>query len=114
MREIGRHAAFAVCKPVGAAQCDGLVCRAGFRNFGRPIEALPEMRRVVRPGVGALVIEQRKDATDAEIDPCVDARGQGWLTATPIRRTLNRMLRRRLLPTSFATRRPRRGSPIVE
>ena len=44
------------------------VCRAGFRNFGRPIVALPEMRRVVRPGVGALVIEQRKDATDAEID----------------------------------------------
>lgn len=81
--------------PFPAEQFDGLVCRAAFKNFGRPLEALREMRRVLRPDGSALVIDLRADATDAEIDDCVVARGQGWLTSMMIGRTLKGMLRRR-------------------
>jgi len=81
--------------PFAAEQFDVVVCRAAFKNFARPVEALCEMRRVLRPGGSALIIDLRADATDAEIDDCVAARGQGWLTSMVIRRTLKGMLRRR-------------------
>lgn len=81
--------------PCATEQFDGLVCRAAFKNFARPVEALREMRRVLRPGGSALVIDLRADATDAEIDACVAARGQGWLTSLLVGRTLKGMLRRR-------------------
>jgi ubiquinone/menaquinone biosynthesis C-methylase UbiE len=81
--------------PFAAEQFDGLVCRAAFKNFVRPLEALREMHRVLRPGGGALIIDLRADATDAEIDNCVVARGQGWLTSMIVGRTLKGMLRRR-------------------
>jgi ubiquinone/menaquinone biosynthesis C-methylase UbiE len=81
--------------PFAAEHFDALVCRAAFKNFARPAEALREMRRVLRREGSALVIDLRADVTDAEIDDCVTARGQGWLTSMMIGRTLKGMLRRR-------------------
>lgn len=81
--------------PYPAEHFDGLVCRAAFKNFGQPVQALREMHRVLRPGGTALIIDLRADATDAEIDDSVAAGGQGWLTSLIVGRTLKGMLRRR-------------------
>jgi ubiquinone/menaquinone biosynthesis C-methylase UbiE len=81
--------------PYPAGQFDGLVCRAAFKNFGQPVQALREIRRVLRPGGTALIIDLRADATDAEIDDSVAAGGQGWLTSMIVGRTLKGMPPRR-------------------
>ncbi len=81
--------------PYPRGQFDAVVCRAAFKNFARPVVALQEMRRVLRAGGMALVIDLRADVTDVEIDDCVATRGQGWITSLMIGRTLKGMLRRR-------------------
>jgi ubiquinone/menaquinone biosynthesis C-methylase UbiE len=60
---------------------DYLACRAAFKNFSRPVEALREMRRVVKPGAELLIIDMRRDVMDAEIDRFVASRRTGWLGA---------------------------------
>lgn len=47
---------------------DAVVCRAAFKNFSNPQGALNEMRRVLRPGGRALLLDMRRDATDAGIE----------------------------------------------
>lgn len=44
-------------------QFDYLVCRAAFKNFSQPVEALREFERVLKPGGLALLIDMRGDAT---------------------------------------------------
>jgi ubiquinone/menaquinone biosynthesis C-methylase UbiE len=46
---------------------DFIVCRAAFKNFGAPAEALSEMHRVLAPGGEALVIDMRREATNRDI-----------------------------------------------
>src|ERR1035437_10260700 len=43
--------------PYADASFDLVVCQAAFKNFTQPIEALAEMRRVLKPGGTALVID---------------------------------------------------------
>jgi ubiquinone/menaquinone biosynthesis C-methylase UbiE len=57
----------AAAMPFEAEQFDFVVCRAAFKNFGRPVEALREMRRVLRPGGRALIIDMRREASNSEI-----------------------------------------------
>jgi ubiquinone/menaquinone biosynthesis C-methylase UbiE len=58
-----------------------IVCRAAFKNFSRPVDALREMHRVLRPDGEALIIDMRYDTTDAEIDEFVSERSSGRLGA---------------------------------
>jgi ubiquinone/menaquinone biosynthesis C-methylase UbiE len=51
---------------------DFLVCRAAFKNFADPINALKEMHRVLKPGGRGLIIDLRRDASAADIAKYVD------------------------------------------
>jgi len=51
---------------------DRVICRAAFKNFAEPVEALREMRRVLKPGGKALVIDLRKDVPMSTIEEHVE------------------------------------------
>jgi len=61
--------------PFAAGSFDFLLCRAAFKNFGQPVEALQEMFRVLRPGGRALIIDLKGDASPTEISREVDHMG---------------------------------------
>ena len=69
--ELGNAAAL----PVADASVDFVVCRAAFKNFTDPVKALAEMRRVLRPGGVALIIDMRRDTSLQEIKHYVDGLG---------------------------------------
>jgi ubiquinone/menaquinone biosynthesis C-methylase UbiE len=54
---------------------DLLLCRAAFKNFGQPVRALQEMRRVLKPGGRGLIIDLRRDASPELISHHVDSMG---------------------------------------
>jgi ubiquinone/menaquinone biosynthesis C-methylase UbiE len=57
---------------------DLVVCRAAFKNFSEPENALREMHRVLRPGGRALIIDLRRDVPMSEIRRYLDHLGLGW------------------------------------
>ena len=69
--ELGNAAAL----PAEDASVDFVVCRAAFKNFTQPVKALSEMRRVLRPGGTALLIDMRRDVPVAEVKRYVDGLG---------------------------------------
>src|ERR1700678_1505506 len=73
--ELGNAAAL----PVEDGSVDFVVCRAAFKNFTEPVKALSEMRRVLRPGGTALLIDMRRDASAAEVTRYVDGLGVSLL-----------------------------------
>ncbi len=66
--ELGNAAAL----PVEDGSVDFVVCRAAFKNFSEPVKALSEMRRVLRPGGTALLIDMRRDVNVGELKRYVD------------------------------------------
>ena len=81
--------------PFPARSFDFLLCRAAFKNFGKPEEALHEMSRVLRPGGRALIIDLKGDATPDSISEHVDAMGLS---------TVNRILTRLVFKTMLLKR----------
>lgn len=67
--------------PFPAETFDLILCRAAFKNFSAPVAALREMRRVLKPGGRAVIIDLRKDATMDAINAYVDKLGVGILNA---------------------------------
>jgi ubiquinone/menaquinone biosynthesis C-methylase UbiE len=65
--------------PVSDASVDFVVCRAAFKNFTEPVKAMREMRRVLRPGGTALLIDMRRDVPLPEVKRYIDRLGVGWL-----------------------------------
>lgn len=68
----------AAALPVADASVDFVVCRAAFKNFTEPVKALSEMRRVLRPGGMALLIDMRREATLKDVRPYAERAGGGW------------------------------------
>jgi ubiquinone/menaquinone biosynthesis C-methylase UbiE len=54
--------------PFAAESFDFVVCQAAFKNFPDPVAALDEIRRVLKPGGRASIIDLRKDAPAQAID----------------------------------------------
>jgi len=73
--ELGNAAAL----PVEDGSVDFVVCRAAFKNFSEPVKALSEMRRVLRPGGTALLIDMRRDVNVGELKRYVDGLGVNLL-----------------------------------
>jgi ubiquinone/menaquinone biosynthesis C-methylase UbiE len=70
-----------------------IVCRAAFKNFARPLVALNEMHRVLKPGGTALVIDLRKDFSPEAIRDYTE--GKGLINGAIIKWTFNTMLKKR-------------------
>jgi len=58
--------------PFAEKTFDLIVCRAAFKNFTEPVEALREMRRVLKPGGKAVIIDLGKDTPQAAINSYID------------------------------------------
>ena len=69
----------AAALPAEDASVDFVVCRAAFKNFTAPVAALSEMRRVLKPGGTALLIDMRRDVAMADVQRYVARLGVGWL-----------------------------------
>ena len=84
----------ATAMPFADGSFDLIVCQAAFKNFRRPVSALDEMHRVLRPGGLAVVQDMRKEATAAEIDREVRSQELGAVNGFVTRRILARLRNR--------------------
>jgi ubiquinone/menaquinone biosynthesis C-methylase UbiE len=67
--------------PFPEASFDFLLCRAAFKNFAKPVEALKEMHRVLKPGGKAVIIDLKRDASPAEINQGIDEMHLSWFNS---------------------------------
>jgi ubiquinone/menaquinone biosynthesis C-methylase UbiE len=77
---------------------DFVVCRAAFKNFTEPVKALAEMRRVLKPGGTALLIDMRRDVSVAAIRRYVDGLGVSRLNRWFMMLSFRGMLIKRAYP----------------
>jgi ubiquinone/menaquinone biosynthesis C-methylase UbiE len=71
----------AAAMPFEPDSFDFIVCRAAFKNFTEPVQALREMYRVLRPGGKALIMDLRRDAPGDELDAYVKSMGLSRIDA---------------------------------
>jgi len=83
------------CMPFENESFDFLFCRAAFKNFTRPLEALQEMYRVLKPAGRALIIDLRKDASREQVSGAVDDMNLGKVDAFLTKLTFRFMLLKR-------------------
>jgi ubiquinone/menaquinone biosynthesis C-methylase UbiE len=83
--------------PLPADGFDFIVCTAAFKNFTRPLAALDEIYRVLKPGGTALIIDLRKDFSPQAIRDYVS--DKGLINGTIIRWTFNAVLKKRAYTT---------------
>jgi ubiquinone/menaquinone biosynthesis C-methylase UbiE len=88
----------AAALPIDDASVDFVVCRAAFKNFSEPVKAMAEMRRVLRPGGTALLIDMRRDVSVAEIQRYVDGLGVSRLNRWFMMLSFRGMLIKRAYP----------------
>jgi ubiquinone/menaquinone biosynthesis C-methylase UbiE len=84
--------------PLAESTFDFIVCRAAFKNFSQPIEAMNEMYRVLKPGGCALIIDLRKNASIEDIDSYIKGVDVGWLNSLIYRLTFRYLL----LPRAYS------------
>jgi ubiquinone/menaquinone biosynthesis C-methylase UbiE len=81
--------------PFEEGSFDFLICRAAFKNFAEPVEALREMHRVLKSGGKAVILDLRRDASAAAINGTVKGMRLGWLNAFITKWTFKHMLLKR-------------------
>ncbi|RCG31124.1 class I SAM-dependent methyltransferase [Sphaerisporangium album] len=94
--------------PFGDETFDLVVCAAAFKNFGRPLDALNEMHRVLRPGATAFINDMNRASSPEDIDEEVRRMGlnavNSFMTKVPLvwlrRRAYSPALFRRLAAQS--------------
>jgi ubiquinone/menaquinone biosynthesis C-methylase UbiE len=92
----------AAAMPFADNSFDRIVCRAAFKNFADPVRAMCEMHRVLRPGGRALIIDLRRDASDADIADEVARSALGGLDAMVTRAALRSLKRQAYSRQAFA------------
>jgi ubiquinone/menaquinone biosynthesis C-methylase UbiE len=85
--------------PFPSKSFDFLLCRAAFKNFAKPVEALQEMCRVLRPGGRALIIDLKRNASPEEISQGLDE-----MHLSPVNRLLTKLVFRTMLIKSAYTK----------
>ena len=85
--------------PFPSQSFDFLLCRAAFKNFAKPVDALQEMCRVLRPGGRALIIDLKRNASPEEI-----SRGLDEMHLSPVNRLLTKLVFRTMLIKSAYTK----------
>jgi ubiquinone/menaquinone biosynthesis C-methylase UbiE len=89
----------AAAMPFEDGSFDFVVCQAAFQNFSRPARALAEIKRVLKPGGTAVIVDLRRDSSGHAINQYIATISDGpldWLT--------NQVLFRRLLVRRAHTR----------
>lgn len=81
--------------PFGDKTFDLIVCRAAFKNFSEPVQALREMHRVLRPGGKAVIIDLGRDTPKERIDSYVDGLRVNFFSALFMKWTFSSMLLKR-------------------
>jgi ubiquinone/menaquinone biosynthesis C-methylase UbiE len=71
---------------------DFIVCRAAFKNFSQPLEALNEMHRVLKPQGRALIIDLRKEASMDDIGAYIKDAKVGWANSLIYKATFRYLL----------------------
>jgi ubiquinone/menaquinone biosynthesis C-methylase UbiE len=93
--QVDFHLGNASAMPFAENCFDFVYCSAAFKNFSRPVEALNEMHRVLRPAGEAVIMDLRKDAPLDEIDRYVKQSGRSPIDAWMTRWTFRHVLLRR-------------------
>ncbi|MGB9200669.1 class I SAM-dependent methyltransferase [Methanobacterium sp.] len=60
---------------------DFIVCTAAFKNFTKPIMAINEMYRVLKPNGKALIIDLRRDASKDAINDNIKDMDMNWINS---------------------------------
>jgi ubiquinone/menaquinone biosynthesis C-methylase UbiE len=78
--------------PFAANSFDLILCRAAFKNFSQPVEAINEMYRVLKPGGRAFILDLRKDASMEDINAYIKRADLGWINALLYKVTFRHLL----------------------
>jgi ubiquinone/menaquinone biosynthesis C-methylase UbiE len=81
--------------PLNANMFDFIICRAAFKNFSEPLQALREMHRVLKPNGKVLIVDLRRDASQESIDTYVNNMGLNPINTLITRWTFKHMLLKR-------------------
>ena len=81
--------------PFADESFDFLLCRAAFKNFSEPLQAVREMHRVLKKGGRAVIIDLRRDASRKSINEFVDQMGLTWISSISTKLTFRFMLLKR-------------------
>jgi ubiquinone/menaquinone biosynthesis C-methylase UbiE len=79
---------------------DFIVCRAAFKNFSQPVEALNEMHRVLAPNGHALIVDLRKDASMSDVTDYIKSVGLSSMNRFIYKMTFRYML----IPRAYSKR----------
>jgi ubiquinone/menaquinone biosynthesis C-methylase UbiE len=78
--------------PLSDDTFDFIVCRAAFKNFSQPVEAMNEMYRVLKRGGSALIIDLRKNASMDDINAYIKGVDLDWMNSLIYRFTFRFIL----------------------
>jgi ubiquinone/menaquinone biosynthesis C-methylase UbiE len=88
--------------PFEANSFDFVYCRAAFKNFSEPVEAIKEVYRVLKPGGTAVIVDLRRDASPESIAEAVKGMKLGRINSLLTKWIFKHsLLRRAYSPNDF-------------
>ena len=81
--------------PFASNTFDFVFCRAAFKNFSKPVRALEEMHRVLKPDGRAVIIDLRRDAPVDAVNHAINGMNLGVINGMLTKLTFRFMLLKR-------------------